>query len=124
MSADPLPPAQALLAAQRLLDDGRPFSAHEVLEAVWKVAPGHERDLWQGLAQVTVAVTHAARGNANGTVTLLRRASARLSPYRLDPPHGVAVGALVDLAERVAATVERDGLDGLAPTDLTPRLRG
>ena len=33
---------------------GRPFHAHEVLEASWKAAPPAERDLWQGLAQLAV----------------------------------------------------------------------
>ena len=40
-----LPPAQALRLAQRLLDDGRPFHAHEVLEASWKAAPPAERSM-------------------------------------------------------------------------------
>ncbi len=32
-------PAQTLAEAQRLLDAGRPFHAHEVLEDAWKSAP-------------------------------------------------------------------------------------
>ena len=68
-----LSPAEALALAQRLLDSGRPFQAHEVLEASWKTAPAGERDLWQGLAQVAVGLTHAQRGNARGAVALLRR---------------------------------------------------
>src|ERR1700722_15528100 len=54
-----LPPDEALDLAQDLLDAGRPFHAHEVLEASWKAAPPGERDLWQGLAQIAVGVTHA-----------------------------------------------------------------
>ncbi|MGZ4594906.1 MAG: DUF309 domain-containing protein, partial [Actinomycetes bacterium] len=46
-----LPPLESLAEAQRLLDAGRPFHAHEVLEGTWKAAPEAERDLWQGLAQ-------------------------------------------------------------------------
>ncbi len=34
-----LPPGEALAQAQRLLDEGRPFQAHEVLESAWKSAP-------------------------------------------------------------------------------------
>ena len=40
-----------------------PFHAHEALEAMWKCSPANERDLWQGLAQLAVGATHAARGN-------------------------------------------------------------
>ena len=57
-----LPPEQALDLAQELLDDGRAFFAHEVLEAVWKACPPTERDYWQGLAQLCVGVTHLQRG--------------------------------------------------------------
>ncbi len=63
-----LPPAEALATAQHLLDEGMPFHAHEILEAAWKAAPPAERDLWQGLAQVAVGLTHALRGNARGAV--------------------------------------------------------
>ncbi len=90
-----LPPAEALAHAQSLLDDGRAFAAHEVLEATWKAAPAAERDLWQGLAQVCVGITHAQRGNATGAARLLRRGLDRLRPYADDPPHGVDVAGLL-----------------------------
>ena len=54
-------PAEALSQAQQLLDDDQAFQAHEVLEAAWKAAPETERDLWRGLAQLAVGVTHAQR---------------------------------------------------------------
>ena len=61
-----LPADEALALAQELLDQGRAFSAHEVLEAVWKACPADERDYWQGLAQLCVGVTHLQRGNRGG----------------------------------------------------------
>ena len=73
-----LPPEQALDLAQSLLDEGRAFAAHEVLEARWKACPPEERDLWQGLAQLCVGVTHLQRGNVEGAVTLLRRGAGHL----------------------------------------------
>ena len=76
-----LPPDDALTFAQQLLDEGRAFSAHEVLEAVWKACPPGERDLWQGLAQLCVAVTHHERGNAAGALTLRERGAGRLREY-------------------------------------------
>jgi uncharacterized protein len=96
---EPLPPAEALALAQSLLDAGRAFAAHEVLEAVWKAAPAEERDLWQGLAQVCVGITHAQRGNAVGAARLLRRGADRLRRYRADPPHHIPVAALVAWCE-------------------------
>ena len=39
-----LSPDEAVAEAQRYLDEGHPFQAHEVLEASWKAAPDDERD--------------------------------------------------------------------------------
>ena len=61
VSEEPLPPQETLEAARELVAAGRPFSAHEVLEARWKNGPTEERDLWQGLAQVCVADHRRAR---------------------------------------------------------------
>src|SRR5262249_52932784 len=66
-----LAPAEALALAQQLIDSGRPFHAHEVLESSWHAAPQAERELWRGLAQLAVGLTHASRGNARGAVALL-----------------------------------------------------
>jgi uncharacterized protein len=123
---EPLPPAQALAFAQSLLDEGRAFSAHEVLEAVWKAAPPSERDLWQGLAQVCVAVTHAQRGNPRGTAALLDRAARRLARYADDPPYGVDVAGLLAFCTTTAATAASaatpNGGTGVPAPD-PPRLR-
>ncbi len=111
-----LPPPQALSEAQRLLDDGRPFAAHEVLEASWKAAPREERDLWQGLAQVAVGLTHLQRGNTRGAVALLRRGAARITPYAERAPHGVDVSGVVGYAERLATAIAGDSPPPPAPT--------
>jgi len=120
-----LPPPAALAEAQRLIDAGRPFHAHEVLEASWKAAPEPERDLWQGLAQIAVGLTHAHRGNAKGAVTLLRRGADRIRPYAEGPvssAHGVNVARAVKDMDALAERIERLGLAGLPPSDLRPRL--
>jgi hypothetical protein len=104
-----LPPARALAAAQRLLDEGRPFHAHEVLEASWKAAPAAERDLWQGLAQLAVGLTHARRGNARGAAALLGRGAARLAGYPSPGPYGIDTGGLRAAAARLAADLTADG---------------
>lgn len=103
-----LPPDEALVHAQALLDEGRAFSAHEVLEASWKAAPDAERDLWQGLAQLCVGVTHLQRGNATGAARLLRRAAGRLADA--SPAHGVDPG-LHRAALALAEAVERGRRD-------------
>lgn len=97
-----LPPLDSLAEAQRLLDAGRPFHAHEVLEGTWKAAPAAERDLWQGLAQLAVGLTHRARGNPVGAATLLRRGAARIAAYADAPPYDIDVAGLVATARALA----------------------
>ena len=104
-----LPPEESLVEAQRLIDAGRPFHAHEVLEGTWKAAPDAERDLWQGLAQLAVGLTHRARGNAAGASTLLRRGAARIEPYAGAPPYGIDIDGLVATARALATEPTVDG---------------
>jgi uncharacterized protein len=116
--------------ADQLLRAGRPFHAHEVLEASWKSAPRRERDLWQGLAQVAVGLTHAHRGNARGAVALLRRGAQRVRAYQdqagpppeRDHPYGIDIAAFLTASDDLAARIERHGLAGIPPADLRPEL--
>jgi predicted metal-dependent hydrolase len=104
-----LPPPDALALAQRLLDSGRPFHAHEVLEASWKQSPESDRELWRGLAQVAVGLTHLQRGNARGAVALLRRGADRVSGYADTAPHGIDAGGIAQAAASLAAQIEQAG---------------
>lgn len=78
---DALPPLETIARARQLVEAGRAFAAHEVLEARWKAGPDEERDLWQGLAQLCVGLTHAARGNTTGAQRLVERGAGRLGDY-------------------------------------------
>lgn len=99
--------AEFLAEAQRLLEAGRPFEAHEVLEEAWKAAPTAERQLWRGLAQLAVGLTHAARGNAAGESALISRGAANLADYRDQPPHGIDVAGLLDWSAHPAGGTPR-----------------
>jgi hypothetical protein len=102
-------PDESLAEAQRLLDSGMPFHAHEVLEDAWKSADEPERALWRGMAQLAVGLTHVARGNGNGAVSLLERGAENIEPYREDPPYEIDVDGLIrwatELAEEAKARV-------------------
>jgi hypothetical protein len=121
-------PAEAAELGGRLLAEGRPFHAHEVFEAAWKSGPAQERELWRGLAQIAVGLTHARRGNARGAVALLRRGAGHVAEFADTPPvvdagfvvdAGLVAGQATDLADRI----ERDGLAGLRADDLRLSLR-
>ncbi|WDV55936.1 DUF309 domain-containing protein [Streptomyces coeruleorubidus] len=120
-------PEETVAEAQRLLDEGKPFHAHEVFEDAWKSGPEEERELWRGLAQLAVGLTHAARGNLAGGARLLRRgagaAGAWVSGSGRSRPYGIDVAGVSAWARQLAQDVEDSGraVDAGARA---PRLRG
>ncbi|MEV7545414.1 DUF309 domain-containing protein [Streptomyces sp. NPDC089915] len=113
-------PRETVVEAQRLLDAGMPFHAHEVFEDAWKSGPEADAALWRGLAQLAVGLTHAARGNAVGGARLLRRGAGALAgqgnAYGMDVP-GLAgwareLAGRVEAGERIDAAAEAPRLAG------------
>ncbi|MFI6685304.1 DUF309 domain-containing protein [Streptomyces sp. NPDC050485] len=97
-------PEETLREAQRLLDAGMPFHAHEVFEDAWKTGPAQEEALWRGLAQLAVGLTHAARGNATGAASLLERGTGSLARYAEQggvPTYGLDLGELAAWAREL-----------------------
>jgi uncharacterized protein len=118
-----LPPARSLAEAQRLLDEGMPFHAHEVLEGTWKAAPELERDLWQGLAQLAVGLTHLLRGNDVGASAVLRRGRERIAGYAGAPPYDIDVRGLIAWADALLDQLaDPSRMDDAAGAPVTPRL--
>jgi predicted metal-dependent hydrolase len=97
---------EALAYAQRLLDGGRAFGAHEVLEAIWKASPEPERELWRSLAQLAVAVTHLERGNLRGARELALRATTGLESFRAEAPHQLDLDGLVGVGRRLVVEID------------------
>ncbi|MFI1014793.1 DUF309 domain-containing protein [Streptomyces sp. NPDC020965] len=112
------PPDRTLDEAQRLLDAGRPFHTHEVFEDAWKSGPGAERELWRGLAQLAVGLTHGARGNVTGGARLLLRGADRIADF--EDPYGIDVAGLVGWARELAARLPR--ASPVDPAAEAPRL--
>ncbi|WP_030197468.1 DUF309 domain-containing protein [Streptomyces sp. NRRL S-87] len=131
-------PDDTVREAQRLLDAGMPFHAHEVFEDAWKSGPAEEAGLWRALAQLAVGLTHAARGNATGGARLLLRGAQGLEEWRPGRaaapgpgsgpgPYGLDLVGLVGWARELGGRVAAGGGAGAAPVDAgaeAPRLRG
>ncbi len=100
--------AEALDAAQDYLDRELPFHAHEVLEDQWKASAPAYRELWQGLAQLAVGLTHQRRGNRRGAVSVTTRGAQAIDAYRAAEPYGIDIGGLVAWADRLADNPEAD----------------
>jgi Domain of unknown function (DUF309) len=62
--------------------------------------------LWQGLAQICVGLTHAARGNTIGATRLLERGAARIDAYAAvgGPAYGLDLTAVAACARRNTGT--------------------
>jgi len=122
-----LPPGEAVDVGAAMLLEGRPFHAHEVFEDAWKPAVGPERDLWRGLAQVAVGLTHARRGNTTGAVALLCRGASRLRDYMAQggasSPYGVDVIHVASAVDELATRIDSEGLAAISPSDLLLRLQ-
>lgn len=120
-------PEQSVAEAQELLNDGKPFHAHEVFEDAWKSGPEEERELWRGLAQLAVGLTHAARGNVTGGARLLRRGAGAVEQWAAGSgrlrPYGMDLVGLAGWARELADDVERGG-GAVDAGARAPRLRG
>jgi uncharacterized protein len=99
-----------------MFNAGRYFETHEVWEEIWKKAPPAERDFYQGMIHLTVALYQAGRSNWYAANSQLRRAARRLA--RFEPKYGE-----LDLAAfRTAVAGCVAALQNGSPVDRYPTL--
>lgn len=77
--------AVAWAIAMGYLDRGLPFHTHEVFEQRWRTCAADDRAAWRAMAQWGAALTHAARGNAEGAQRLAKRALQTLDAAPTTP---------------------------------------
>ena len=118
----PVPPL--LLEGIAQFNRGEYFEQHETLEVLWRAESGEIRRLYQGILQVGVGLYHLRRGNYHGTVTLLGRGLANLTPFT-PVSLGIDVQGLLEASVLVLREVERLGRHDLSAFDwgLAPRVR-
>ncbi len=116
-------PVTLLGAAQALLDAGKPFQAHELLEARWKRAPEGERQLWRALAQLAVGMTHRMRGNEPGAAALFRRAAEGLEAVTGPAPYDIDASGLATQARELTSAASGPDAESPAGNRLVLRLR-
>jgi predicted metal-dependent hydrolase len=68
-------------AGVELFHAGQYFETHEEWEIAWRDAPPEERDFYQGMVHVTVALYQAGRANAVAARSQIRKAQRRLAEY-------------------------------------------
>src|SRR5919201_6409722 len=88
------------------LNAGRYFPAHEAWETAWKKARDtDDAEFFKGLSQLGAGYVHLLRGNAHGTMRLLRRAASRLFRYP-GRHHGIETTDVARAAAALAHEVE------------------
>ena len=64
--------------ALNLFNDQKWYEAHDVFEEIWNNVDGDERQIIQGILQVSVSQFHLSKGNLNGATILLGEGLGRI----------------------------------------------
>ena len=69
---------ESLLTALNLFNDHKWYEAHDAFEEIWNSVDGDERQVIQGILQVSVSQFHLSKGNLNGATILLGEGLGRI----------------------------------------------
>ena len=70
----------SLFFALNLFNNHRWYEAHDAFEEIWNSVDGDERQVIQGILQVSVSQFHLSKGNLNGATILLGEGLGRIKP--------------------------------------------
>ena len=68
----------SLYFAVNLFNENKWYEAHDAFEDIWNTLNGDERQVIQGILQVSVSQLHLSRGNFNGATILLGEGLGRI----------------------------------------------
>ena len=68
----------SLLIALNLFNNHKWYEAHDAFEEIWNTVDGDERQVIQGILQVSVSQFHLSKGNLNGATILLGEGLGRI----------------------------------------------
>ena len=68
----------SLLTALNLFNNHEWYEAHDAFEEIWNSLDGDERQVIQGILQVSVSQFHLSKGNLNGATILLGEGLGRI----------------------------------------------
>ena len=64
-----------------LLNEGKYYAAHDVLEDYWRPIRDDSRPFFQGIVQIAIAMHHFSTGNLLGAQSVLLKARTNLASY-------------------------------------------
>ncbi len=68
----------SLYIALNLFNNHEWYDAHDAFEEIWNTVDGDERQVIQGILQVSVSQFHLSKGNLNGATILLGEGLGRI----------------------------------------------
>jgi len=68
----------SLFVAINLFNNHEWYEAHDAFEEIWNSVDGEERQVIQGILQVSVSQFHLSKGNLNGATILLGEGLGRI----------------------------------------------
>ena len=68
----------SLFVALNLFNNHEWYEAHDAFEEIWNCVDGEERQVIQGILQVSVSQFHLSKGNLNGATILLGEGLGRI----------------------------------------------
>ncbi len=69
---------ETFLTALSLFNNQKWYEAHDAFEDIWNTLDGDERQIIQGILQVSVSQFHLSKGNLNGATILLGEGLGRI----------------------------------------------
>ena len=66
------------LDALKLFNNQKWYEAHDAFEDIWNTVDGDERQIIQGILQVSVSQFHLSKGNINGATILMGEGLGRI----------------------------------------------
>ena len=70
----------SFFVALNLFNNKKWYEAHDAFEEIWNSVDGDERQVIQGILQVSVSQFHLSKGNFNGATILLGEGLGRIKP--------------------------------------------
>ena len=69
---------ESFFVALDLFNNHKWYEAHDAFEEIWNTVDGDERQIIQGILQVSVSQFHLSKGNLNGATILLGEGLGRI----------------------------------------------
>lgn len=91
---------QAIELAVSYFNQERYWESHEILESVWRITKGDEKELLQGMILVDAAFVHVQKKEPDVAMGVLRRAVKQLE-WKERYYHGVDIQAIREKARKI-----------------------